>query len=81
MYSILRCLQTLSILFQDKELKFQLINRNFLFPCIILQHSSEEGLSEVESGHPEHIRNSILYPFIEHANPLIQVLEIIHQWF
>ena len=44
------------------KVKAQLINRNGVFAGVVLHHSSKEGLSEIESGHPEHMGLTVFVP-------------------
>lgn len=55
------------------KIKYNFINSNLLFSCVILQHTSQEALREIESRNPEYSRLPIFNPAIEEIDPLNQI--------
>ena len=49
------------------EVEDEVVDGDRVFPGIILLHSCQEGLREVETRHPEHGRGSVLVPVLQHT--------------
>jgi len=63
------------------KVETKLINGNLVFTGIVLKSSREESLWEEETRDPEGRRSTLFDPFLEEANPIIQVENPRSQWF
>ena len=54
-------------LFSYLEVEDEVVDGDRVFPGIILLHSCQEGLREVETRHPEHGWGSVLVPVLQHT--------------
>lgn len=69
----------MSVLWKRGELEAELINRQVVFPCMILQCACQKALWEEEPRDPERLRVAILNPMllIENESQLNQLYGIL----
>lgn len=64
--TIIRSVLHLILLLEDFKLEAQVVNGDGVLAGKVLKDSSEEGLGEVKTRHPKHIRSFlVVYPVLE----------------
>lgn len=75
---------TLNVVFggvaHDLEVEIDLIDSNDVLTSVVLLHTSEERLSEEETGDPEGLRCAVVNPILEELKPLDEVKHPRSEW-